>query len=128
MGLLFKFLIGLFSGPLRGISSDIKEAYQSKINAQNDKERIAADERINLLESRKSIILASQSSPTERWVRLLYAAPFLIYNAKLVIWDKVLGWGVTDSLGPELANLGMIVLSGFFIEATVSKVARIIKK
>ena len=128
MGFLLKLIMGLFSGPLRGISSDIKEAYQSKLNAQNDQERIAADERINLLESRKSIILASQSSPIERWVRFGFAIPFVIYNAKLVLWDKVLSLGVTDSLGPELVNIYMIVLSGFFIDATVSKVTRILKK
>lgn len=128
MGFLMKLLMGLFTGPLNTISNDIKEAYQSKLAAANDKERIAADERINLLEARKSIILASQSSPTERWVRLLFAIPFIIYNGKIVLWDKVLGWGATDALGPEFANIGMIILSGFFIDATVGKVVRTLKK
>jgi hypothetical protein len=128
MGFIFKLIMGLFSGPLSGLTSDIKEAYQAKLNAVNDKERIAADERLAILEARKSTILASQSSPVERWVRFGFAIPFVIYNAKLVLWDKVLSLGVTDPLGPELVNIYMIVLSGFFIDATVSKVTRIMKK
>jgi hypothetical protein len=127
MGFL-KILLGFLSGPLSSISSDIKEAYQSKLNAANDKERVAADERINLLEARKSIILASQSSPTERWVRLGFAIPFVLYNAKLIVWDKMLAWGTTDALGAELSHTGMVILSGFFIDSTVKSVARIIKK
>lgn len=119
MGLLFKFLLSLLSGPLRGVTNDLKEAYQSKLAAANDKERIAADERINLLEARKSIILASQSSPLERFIRFGFGLIFLMYTAKLVVWDKMLSWGVTDALGSELNYIQMVVLSGFFIDATV---------
>ncbi|PSH64647.1 hypothetical protein [Phyllobacterium sophorae] len=104
-------LIGvLFTGSLTAISNDLKEAYQSKLDAANDKERIAADERITLLESRKSSILAAQSSPVERWIRFGFAFPFVLYNAKLIIWDKILSWGITDPLGPELTQIYMIVL------------------
>lgn len=125
---MWSVLLGLFTGPLRGISNDLKEAYQSKLNAANDKERMAADERISILEARKSVILSSQSSPTERWIRFGYALPFVVYNGKLILWDKVLGWGVTDALGPELAQISAIVLAGFFLDATVGKITRVWKK
>lgn len=125
---MWKILLGLLSGPLSDISNDLKEAYQSKLDAANDKERIAADERINLLESRKSVILASQSDPYERWVRILFAFPFIVYTWKLVLYDKVLAWGVTDPLSGELTHLMWVVVGGYFVDATVTKVTRMIKR
>lgn len=125
---MWSILLGFLGGPLKSISNDIKEAYQSKLNAANDAERVAADERISKLESRRDVILAGQSSPTERWIRFGYALPFVLYNAKLVIWDKVFALGVTDPLGPELAQISSIVLAGFFLDAIVGKVTRVIKK
>jgi len=113
---------GFFSGPLKQISNDLKEAYQSKLAAANDAERIAADERINTLEARKSIILAAQSDPLERLVRIGFALPFVIYNAKLLIWDKVLGFGITDGLSPELTQLMWIVVGGYFLDTTVKRI------
>lgn len=116
---LLKALLGFLSGPLSSISNDLKEAYQSKLAATNDKERIAADERINLLEARKSIILAAQSDPFERWIRILFALPFAIYIWKLVVYDKVLLWGITDNLSTDLWNMFYIILGGYFLETTV---------
>lgn len=125
---MLKLLLGLISGPLSKISNDLKEAYQAKLAAKNDSERIAADERINILEARKSIILAAQSDPVERWVRVGFAFPVVIYNAKLFLWDKVLGWGVTDGLSAELTQLSWIVISGYFIDSTIRGTAKILKR
>ena len=116
---LLKTVLGFLSGPLSDISNDLKEAYQSKLNAANDKERIAADERINLLEARKSIILAAQSDPFERWVRILFAVPFALYVWKLVVYDKILEWGATANLSTDLWNMFYIILGGYFVETTV---------
>lgn len=120
---MFKILTSILSifggGVLSSISNDLKEAYQSKLNASNDKERIIADERIALLEARKSSILAAQQSPVERWIRFGFAFPFVVYLNKLLIWDKVLAFGATDSLSPELTQLFWIVIGGYFVDATV---------
>lgn len=106
-------------GALSSISSDLKEAYESKLKAATDKEKLAADERISILEARKSSILAAQSSPIERWIRFGFAFPFVVYLNKLLIYDKVLALGSTDSLSPELTQLFWIVIGGYFIDATI---------
>ena len=118
---MWKVLLSFLSGPLSKISGDLKEAYKAKLEAQNDKERLLADERIAVLEARKSSILAAQSNPIERFVRPLFALPFIIYTWKLVIWDKVLEWGVTDSLSDNLNYVFLVILSGYFIDATVKR-------
>jgi len=112
---MLKFLAAFFSGPLTAISNDLREAYQSKLAAKNDAERIAAEERIAVLEARKSVILSAQSDPIERWVRPLFALPFIVYNIKLIIWDKVMELGTTDPLSPELYNVQLTVLGGYFL-------------
>lgn len=124
---LLGLLTSLFTS-FPSITRDIKEAYQAKLNAKNDQERIAADERIALLEARKTSVLASQSSLSERWIRIGFALPFVLYNAKLLIWDKMLEWGSTDPLSPALTQTYWIVLGGYFIIETIQGTARIIKK
>ena len=121
---MLKFLLGLVTGPLSSISNDLKEAYQSKLAAKNDAERILADERIAVLEARKTSILAAQSDPIERWVRVGFAFPFVVYINKLVLWDKVLELGITDSLSSELSHILMIVLGGYFVDTIVRRVVK----
>lgn len=121
---MLKLILGFLSGPLSSISNDLKEAYQSKLNAETDKEKLAADERINTLEARKSSILMAQSDPMERWVRILFALPFVVYINKLILWDKVLAWGVTDSLSPELTQLFWIVIGGYFVDGFIKTAKR----
>jgi len=118
---MWSFLVGLFSGPLGAIAKELKEAYLAKQDAKTEQERIAAEERISTLEARKAVILAAQSDPVERWVRIGFAFPFVVYLWKLILWDKVLEWGVTDPLSPELSNIWMIVLAGYFVDVVVRR-------
>lgn len=124
---MLKLLLGFLSGPLSSISNDLKEAYTAKLQAANDTERIAADERINLLEARKSVILAAQSDPMERLVRIGFALSFVLYTFKCVVWDKVLAYythGVTDPLSADLQQLMWIVVGGYFVDTIVKRFKR----
>lgn len=118
---MWKILLGLLTGPLGKISSDIKEAYQSKLSAANDSERIAADERIARLEASRDIIIANQPNFSFQLVQLGLALPYVLYNAKLVFWDKIMGWGVTEPLSPELTYIQMMVLGGFFLDQGIKR-------
>ena len=87
-----------------------------------DSDRIAADVAIKQLEARQAAVIAGG-----RWiapVQAVFAVMFLIYYGKLLIWDKVLGLGVTDGLSPALENLGMIVISFIFLQAGIDRVRR----
>lgn len=122
IGTLVSILGGLFSGPLSNVSKDLKEAYQSRLQAETDKDKLIADDRIKTLEAQKTIILAAQSDPIERWVRVGIAFPFVIYINKLVLWDKVFSLGVTDPLGDSLTQIMMLVLAGYFVDTTVRRI------
>ena len=44
-----------------------------------------------------------------------FALPFVIYNAKLVLWDKVLGLGSTDGLSAELFQVELACIGFYFL-------------
>jgi len=114
------WLLGLIN-PLGQIADKLATAYAERSNAQTEQQRIAADERVRVLEARRDVILAAQSDPMERWVRIGFAVPFVLYIWKLVIWDKLLGWGATDNLSSDLWAILYIVLGGYFVDTVVRR-------
>lgn len=121
---LIKLLLSFLTSSLKSVTSDLKDAYLAKTNAKTEQERILADERISILEARRDTILAAQSNPVERFIRPLFALPFIIYIWKLVIWDKVLELGSTDPLGANLDLTLSIILSSYFISEGVKRIFR----
>lgn len=114
-------LLSILTGS-RGIAEEIRLAYQAKLDARNDSERIAAEVQIALLSARME-----SHRIGGRWItflQIVWALPFVLYNAKLVVWDKMLGWGVTDPLSPELYDLQAVIIGFVFVTSTIRAVAR----
>jgi hypothetical protein len=61
-------------------------------------------------------------------VEKLFAYITLIYYAKLIIWDKVLGLGTTDALGGWVLWAANLVIGFYFTKRGFENVARIIKR
>lgn len=116
-GMLLRWITGDLTGA-------IERAHRASLEAKTDSERLAQDERIKRLSARQEVILAAQGDPVERFVRIGFALPFVIYLWKVVLWDKVLKLGVTDPLSPELSTIMMIVLGGYFVDTAVRRVFR----
>ena len=113
----FLALLGrLFGG---GIAGELRQAYEARLNAQNDQERIEADKVLAQLHARQGAL--AQGGMLSAWVQAAWALPFIIYNAKLILWDKVLGWGVTDPLSPELYQIQMIVVGFYFLTVALRR-------
>jgi hypothetical protein len=51
-----------------------------------------------------------------------------IYFAKLLVWDKVLGFGTTDALAGFAAITANLVVSFYFAKRGFENVARILKR
>jgi hypothetical protein len=114
-------LIGLLTGA-GGIADQLRRAYEARLKAKNDSERISAEIDIARLEARQA-----SHAIGGRWITLVqvaWALPFVAYNAKLIIWDKMLGLGVTDPLSPELYQLQAVIVGFFFVTTTVRAVVR----
>lgn len=114
-----KILSWLSGGGISAIGEQVNEWKRIKETAKNDHERIEAEKMIAALGASERVILQAQKDPIERLVRIGFALPFVMYNIKLVVWDKMAGLGATDPLSPELASIEMVVLSGYFLHSIV---------
>ena len=124
------WLGNLLGGPFAKAALD---AYRAKLSAENTSEKIAADlaTRELAVEQREAelanqLLIAEQGRWYAALPRPLFAFAFVIYAWKVVVWDKVLGLGITDPLSADIAQWAMIVLSAYFGGRSLEKVARIL--
>lgn len=120
---MLSFLLSLIN-PISRIADKIAEYKIAAKNAETDKDRIAAEERSKALEARRDVMIAEASSRVNQWVRVGFAFPFIVYNAKLVLYDKVLSLGATDALSPELFQIELACLSFYFLNSMVDRIWR----
>lgn len=116
-----------FSGAITSISNAIANERIAQINATTEQEKIAAGERISALEQRRAVLIAEAGTKggwINQAIRASFALPFVIYNAKLVIWDKVMAWGSTDPLSTELFQIEMACIGFYFVYETVARAKR----
>jgi hypothetical protein len=124
------WLGNLLGGPFAKAAVD---AYRAKLTAENTSEKIAADLAARELdvEARErelatQVVIAEQARWYTALPRPLFALAFVIYVWKVVVWDRVLGWGSTDALSCDVAQWAMIVLTAYFGCRSLEKVARIL--
>ena len=111
----------LTGGGIAAIGEQLNQAYKTKMTAQTDETKLEASILIKQLEARQAILLAEQAHWMTRPIRPLFALPFLIYNMKVVVWDKVLGLGTTDPLGPEMMQMQLYCFSFYFLSRPIEK-------
>ena len=112
----------MLGGGISAIGGQLTKAYELRLNAANDKERIEADVQIATLTAQQKILIAEQSSWATRWIRPAFALPFVIYNLKFIVWDKAFGLGASQDLGPDFWKLQMVVFGAYFGFRAIEKV------
>ena len=125
---MLAWLGSLIGGP---IVSGLISAYKARIEASNTADARSADLAAKAIEAEiearreASVIIRAEQG---RWytaiIRPLLAAPVIIYFWKLMVWDKVLGWGTTDALSPELAEWSGIIITAYVGGRSLEKIAR----
>lgn len=132
LGIVLTWLGNLLGGPFAKAAVD---AYRAKLTAENTSEKIAADlaaRELSVSERERElatqIVLAEQGRWYTALPRPLFAGAFVIYAWKVVVWDKVFGWGTTDPLTGDVAQWAMIVLTAYFGGRSLEKVARILAR
>src|SRR3954453_16567217 len=87
--------------------------------------RDASDE----IEARKSadaVILAEQGRWYTAVIRPLLALPVIIYLWKVIVWDKVLGWGTTDAIAGDVGVWAGTIVTTYVGGRSLEKIARTI--
>jgi hypothetical protein len=129
---MIAWLLSFLSGPLLG---KIFDAYKLRLEAKTTTEAKAVElaqaeimAEIASRQAAKEIIIAEQGRWYTAIIRPLFALPFIIYIWKLIVWDKVLKLGVTDSLSDNLTSVMMTIIACYFGGRTIEKVAQIFKR
>lgn len=104
---MWQFIVNLLIGQLPGVVRELAQARVDLSKTQNERERIATEERIKTLEIRKEAL----ESMNERYfiLILMVLIPFVAYEAWLLMWDKIAckwffeqSFCTTDPLSPWL--------------------------
>jgi hypothetical protein len=123
-------IIGFLGGP---VVSGLIKAYQAKLAAGNTSERIAADLAAHEIATQQTEIqsiyalrIAQIGHPWEPEKLAFYVT--LVFYAKVMIWDKVLGLGVTDEVTGAAGVWAGLIMSFYFAKRGAENIARIIRK
>ena len=127
MGLLLSFLGGPVINGLIG-------AYRERLQHASKQDVLAVDLAKAELEAEiaaraeaNKLIIVEQGRWYTAIIRPLFALPFIIFAWKVIVWDKVLGWGSTDPLDPNMWSVFIAIVAAYFGGRSLEKIARVFK-
>lgn len=123
-------IISFLGGP---VISGLINAYQAKLAAGNTSEKIASDTAAHEIAAQvqeSNAILAYRTAEIGHWYEPDKLMGYFVaaYFGKLLVWDKVMGLGVTDPLAGFAATTANLVVSFYFAKRGFENIARIIKR
>jgi hypothetical protein len=129
---MWSLLLSFFGGP---VISGLISAYKLRLQSINSEDAKA----LELLEAEIAAETAARAQATQlliaeqgRWytamIRPLFAIPFIVFEFKVIVWDKALGWGVTDPIDPNMWGVFHTIVISYFGATAVERVAKIFKR
>lgn len=115
-----------FLNPLNAITGALTDAYRRKLEADTDKTKIAAEVEISTLEAKRDVVIAA--SVNDRWwsPRNVMGWSVAAYVFKIIVWDSVLGLGVTPYPGEQVTFIVMTVIGFYFVSKGAETIANTI--
>ena len=125
-------LVSLLGGPL---VSGLVAAYKARLQSLDSRDQKALD----LAEAEIRAEIAARAEATKlliaeqgRWytamIRPLFAAPFIIFAFQVVVWDKVLGLGVTPALDANFWGVFQTIVVSYFGATAIERVTKIFRR
>jgi len=123
-------ILSFIGGP---VIKGLIDAYQAKLKAGNVESKIASDlaaSEIAAQTSENAAITQYRIAEIGHWYEpdKLMGYFVALYFGKLLVWDKVLGLGVTDPLAGFASATSNLVVSFYFAKRGFENVARIIRR
>jgi len=127
---MFMAILGFLGGP---VIKGLINAYQAKLKAGTTDTKTAADlaaAEIAAQVSEAGGLLQYRTAEIGHWYEPDKLMGYCVagYFAKLLVWDKVLGLGVTDPLAGFASVTANLVVSFYFAKRGFENVARILKR
>lgn len=128
--MFWSWLGSFLAGPLLGKALD---AYKAKLAAGNTEDGIKADL------AAKEVLLQQRELELQAQYRIVEIGHWYepdkimgycvaIYFGKLLVIDKVMGWGVTDPLAGFAETTANLIVAFYFAKRGFENIARIIKR
>lgn len=127
---LASLLAQLIGGPFVQGAVD---AYKAKLQSGTDQDKLAADLAARELLLQQAEITAQEQrkiAEVGRWYEpeKLLAYIMIIYFGKVILWDKVLGLGVTDAITGDAGKWASLIMSFYVGKRAFENVATIIRR
>ncbi len=125
---MWTWLVSLITGPIFKVFLD---GYKAKLASGNTTDRIAADlagRELTVQAAEVQAQAAIKIAEVGHWFEpeKLFAYVTLVFYSKVLLWDKVLGWGSTDALRGDVADWAGYVMAFYFGKRGIENVARIV--
>lgn len=129
MTAVFKFILALVTGS-GGLVGSLERAYEARLKAANDTERLRLDEKIRYLEAQTKIRLATAGQPEMRLLAFLFGFPFALHVFLIGVGTCVaaptgwawLGWALKiPPFPPPYNQIEMSIIGFFFGYAAVTQ-------
>jgi len=125
-------ILGFLGGPLL---TNLLGAYKARLENASGQDKMAVELAIKEIEAEiearrnaNTIIIAEQGRWWTAAPRAIVQWSFALFVAKVVVWDKVLGWGSTDPLNGDVASWAGMLMAMWFGGRTIEKVAQIFRR
>ncbi len=123
-------IMSFIGGP---VIKGLIDAYNAHLQAVTQDKTIAADlagKEIAAQTSETNAIMQYRIAEIGHWYEPDKLMGYFVaaYFGKLLVWDKVLGIGVTDPLGGFAETTSNLVVSFYFAKRGFENIARIIKR
>lgn len=112
----------LIGGGLSALTGPLERAYKAKLDAKNDADRLEAEKQITFFQGQIDLAQAAVNDP---WYspRSIMGFSAAVYVGKIIVWDTVLGLGVTPDPGSQVTGIVMMVIGFYFGSKAATDVA-----
>jgi hypothetical protein len=125
---MWQWLASFLTAP---IINGFLDAYKAKLDSQNTQSaqavevaRAALLAEVDARKSANAIIIAEQGRWYTAMVRPLLVLPVIIYLWKVIVWDKVLGWGTTDVIAGDVGIWAGTIVTTYVGGRSLEKIAK----
>lgn len=107
--------------PIKGITVALSSAYKMRLTAANNSERIEAEKEIAFWEQRANAATATAGEP---WYspRTIMGWCVSSYVFKIIVYDTVLGLGVTYYPGEHVTIIVMTIIGFYFVSRSAETI------
>lgn len=129
---MWQMIFSFLGGP---VIKGLLDAYQARLKSINTEDAQAlellkkeVDADIAARAEATKLILAEQGHWYTAIIRPLFALPFIIFEFKVIVIDKVMHGGTTDAIDPMMWGVFNTIIISYFGATAVERVTRIFKR